>query len=250
MRDHLLHSALAAIGLILLTDIARAAPYPAGSERGGTAALKVWQRSAAEQPVVQQVKRLSKWRAARLASQRGFKFFYPGYWPRSLPRPSISAYEGSAHRNVEAYRTAITVSAEKKLPYKDVKGVSPSIIANRSRKFITIILDRPERIPEHLKLDFRRNPRESPQRYPRPPGSEGYTLPITIRGMSGMILRERPAINLAWTSGGTYILIISINVREDQVLKIARSLRAVEVTNELPRTRPPERSRRHAVQHD
>jgi hypothetical protein len=164
---------------------------------------------------------LSKAQADRLARQRGYTFFYPRYWPNNLPKATISSHVGNVRAN-EDYRTAITVSAEKQFPYKDVPGVSPSLVASNSRRFITIILDRPERVPSQLKPDFRRNPVESESHLT--PRDRGYTSPVAIRGTKGAIVRDSPQLTLAWREKETYILMIAINVKESDLIRIARSL--------------------------
>lgn len=248
MRKQILGSALSAAALMLLANGTEAAPCTAGRYVGQSVGSRLGSKSSVEDSAALLMKRLSKRLAAKIARQRGYTFFCPGYWPRGLPSPTISAYYGTRHREGAGHRTAITISAEKRLRYKDVKGVSPSIIANRSRKFITIILDRPERIPDHLKLDIRRSAQEQSGRYPRSPGNQGRVLPIAIRGAQGAILRQSPGISLAWVRRGTYILIIAINVPEAEVLTIARSLRLVGSTHGFPGTRPLEWGGRHAVQ--
>lgn len=223
MRNRLLHGALAATGLIVL---------PGGTQ--GTRAVtdapspSLSMRSAEEKP--KYGSNLSVQQATIEAHRRGFTFYWPRYWPHSLPSPRIRAYMGTLPKAyVGTQREGIVTSAEKHLQPAERPTTNPHL--NSWRRLMISLYNRNRTPREYLVESWTGGLGTSPPS--RDAFHEdrvtGRAVPVTIRGHRASMYREpnSPNVRVGWIEGDTYILVSGEMISDVEVVKTARSLRPI-----------------------
>jgi hypothetical protein len=170
--------------------------------------------------------------AVATARDRGCSLFLPRYWPKSLPKPVITAVVPLPADAIRTQRAAISVWARAEIPPKER---SPKLKwPGNAWRTLTISLYPADRVPAGEKLDCSRQRTAAPSPPPARDPFHGNRVTyrpthIAIGERDGCIFRQGlfPDIILGWRDGDTYILINAGGPSEEEVLRVARSLRRV-----------------------